>query len=295
MGINFLKEPKLERPIMIAAWPGIGNIGLIAADTIRTALEAEQFAEIDAWDFFYPSSVTIRNGELASLEFPTSRFYFKKTGDKDLIFFIGEQQPSPEKKGYELASLVLDLAARYGCERLYTCGAAVSPIHHTRKSRVWAVPNKKELLEEVKAYPNTILLGEVESRKGQGSVTGLNGLLLGLARARGLDGICLLGEIPVYISQFPTSYPGASRSVLEVLSSHLHITLDLSGLDKLAREVEATIESIYEQMPPEIKQRIDHLKSVEPSREEEKGPITEEEKKRIVRDLEEFFQKGGKD
>lgn len=294
MGISFLKEPGIEKPELVAAWPGIGNIGLIAVDTLRAMLEAEQFAEIEPWDFFYPLSVTIKNGELASLDFPASRFYHKRIGEKDLIFFIGEQQPAQEKKGYQLASSVLDVALRYGCQRVYTCGAAVSPIHHTMRPRVWAVPNNRGLLNEVKSYPNTILLGEIEGRNGQGSVTGLNGLLLGLAKARGLDGISLLGEIPVYISQFPTSYPRASKSIVEVLAQRLQIGLDLSNLDNLASQVDETIEKIYEQIPPEMRQRIDQLKSVGAPGEEEKGPITDEEKRRIVQNLDEFFKKGGK-
>lgn len=282
---------------MIAAWPGIGNIGLIAVDTLRAMLEAEQFAEIEPWDFFYPHSVTIKRGELSSLDFPASRFYFKRIAEKDLIFFIGEQQPVHEKKGYQMANFVLDVALRYGCRRVYTCGAAVSPIHHTMRPRVWAVPNRRALLQEVKSYPNVLLMGEIEGRNEQGSISGLNGLLLGLARARRLDGISLLGEIPVYISQFPTTYPRASKALLEVLSSHLKITLDLKSLDSLASQVDSTIESIYEQMPPEIRQRIDQLKKVSLSKEEEKekGPITEEDKKRIIQDLDEFFKKGGRD
>lgn len=295
MGINFFKEPAIEKSELIAAWPGIGNIGLIAVDTLRAMLESEQFAEIEPWDFFYPHSVTIKNGEMASLEFPASRFYMKRIGEKDLIFFTGEQQPASEKKGYQLANFVLDVALKYGCQRVYTCGAAVSPIHHTMRPRVWAVPNKIGLLKEVKSYPNTVLLGEIEGRNSQGSVSGLNGLLLGLAKARGLDGISLLGEIPVYISQFPTSYPRASKSIMEVLASHLQISLDLSNLDNLARDVDETIEKIYEQIPQEIKRRIDQLKSAGLSRAEEKGPITEEDKKKIVQELDEFFKKGGKD
>lgn len=294
MAVNYYGEPRLEKPELFAAWPGIGNIGLLAVDTLRGIVRAEQFAEIEAWDFLYPHSVTIKNGELISLDFPSCRFYSKRLGEKDLIFFIGEQQPTTEKKGYELANLVLDIALRFGCRRIYTCGAAVASVHHSMKPRVWAVPNRPDLLKEVKNYPNSILVSEIEGRDGQGNISGLNGLLLGLAKARGVDGISLLGEIPVYISQLPISYPKASKSILEVLAHHLQTTLDLSHIESLAQEVEESIEKFYEQIPPEIKQRIDQLKSPI-FYEKQRAPITEEEKKRIVQELEEFFKKGGKD
>jgi proteasome assembly chaperone (PAC2) family protein len=145
MGVIIYKEPKLENPVMVASWPGIGNIGIIAVDTLRNMLEAEELGEIEPWDFFYPKKVLIRNGELKDLEFPSSKFYFKRTGEKDLLFFIGEEQPADGgrtyaegKKAYQMANLVLDVAQRFGCQRVYTSGAAVAPIHHTTRPKVWA-------------------------------------------------------------------------------------------------------------------------------------------------------------
>jgi len=89
MGIRLYKEPKLEKPVLIASWPGIGNIGIIAVDTLRGIVRAEELGEIEAWDFFYPSKVLIRDGELKDLEFPSSKFYFKRTEGRDLLFFYG--------------------------------------------------------------------------------------------------------------------------------------------------------------------------------------------------------------
>ena len=64
MGIRLYQEPQLENPIFVASWPGIGNIGIIAVDTLREVLEAEEFGEIEPWDFFYPKRVLIRKGIL---------------------------------------------------------------------------------------------------------------------------------------------------------------------------------------------------------------------------------------
>lgn len=295
MGIRFHQKPELEKPDLIAAWPGIGNIGLTAIDTLRGIVNAELFAEIEPWDFFYPHAGIIRDGELKNLQFPACRFYFKKLGHKDLIFFVGEQQPSGGRKGYEMASLVLDVALLQGCERIYTAAAAVAPIHHTMKPRVWTVPNTEELVNEMRRYPNTILMSDIEGRGGEGNIIGLNGLLLGVARKRGLRGICLLGEIPVYISQFPTPYPAASKSILEVLSHILRIRIDVSTLERLAQEVGQRIEELYEMIPPEIREHIDRLKDVDYVREEKPGAITEEDKERIMQNIQEYFKKGGKE
>jgi proteasome assembly chaperone (PAC2) family protein len=292
--ITFYQEPRLEKPELVAAWPGIGNIGIIALSTLREALQAELFAEIEPWRFSYPHALSIKDGELESLRFPESKFYFKRTGTKDLLLFIGGEQPSEVMKGYEMTNLVLDVALNLGCQRVYTAAAAVAPIHHTLRPRVWAVPNRQELVAETRRYRNTILMGDIEGRGGQGTITGLNGLLLGLAKVRDLPGICLLGEIPVYISQFPVPYPKASKSILEVLTDNLGLTIDLSSLDDQAQEVERNIERFYHLIPEEIRERIEQLKHVSYIKEEKPGTITEEDKKRIMQEVEEFFKKRGK-
>jgi len=294
VGIIFLKEPQLESPELIAAWPGIGNVGLVAADTLRGMLQAEPFAEIEPWDFFYPHRVSVADGELEELEFPSSRFYFKRVGIRELIFFIGEEQPGEARKDDKMANLVIDVALRFGCRRVYTAAAAVALIHHSLKPRVWAVPNRDELIDEVKRYGNTMLMSEIEGRRGQGNITGLNGLLLGVAKKRGLDGICLLGEIPVYIAQFPTPYPKASKAVLEVLDSSLGLAVDLARLDEPIQEVEDGIEKLCQQFPPEVQRRIDQLKQVSYDEEEHSRLITDEDKKKIMQDIDSFFRKGDK-
>jgi len=38
MGVRLHKEPELANPVLIAGWPGIGNVGIIAVDTLREGL-----------------------------------------------------------------------------------------------------------------------------------------------------------------------------------------------------------------------------------------------------------------
>jgi len=298
MGIRLYKEPRLEKPDMIVGWPGIGNIGIIAVDTLRGQIQAEEFGEIEPWDFFYPRRVVIKAAQLEDLEFPSNKFYYKRLEQKDLIFFIGEEQPTggggtyaEGEKAYQMANLVLDVAAKFACQRVYTSGAAISLIHHTQKPRVWAVPNRKDLIEEVKRLENTILMSEIERRGSQGSITGLNGLLLGVAKKRGFEGICLMGEIPDYLSGAPFPYPKASKSVVEVITSILGTRIDLSALDNMAVQVESIIENIYQKFPQEIRERIEQRKFVIQRKPE---TITEEDEKWIKEHIDELFKKGGK-
>lgn len=297
MGIKYYFEPELKSPDLVIGWPGIGNVGIIAVDTLRRIVRAEQFAEIESQEFFYPKKLVIKNSVLTELSFPTNKFYYRKTNYKDLMFFIGEEQPSePDSiyakgsKAYKLANLVLDVAQKFGCQRIYTSGAAVSLIHHTSTSKVWFVPNKPTLIKEAEKYKNVLLMGGHSNRTGQGNISGLNGLLLGVAKKRGLDGICLMGEVPIYLQGFPIPYPKASKSVIEILTAKLGVKLDLSSLENLSDQVEIQIEQLYEKIPIEVREKLDQLKYTTYT-EETAETITEEDKNRIMADVDKFFQR----
>jgi len=295
--IKIHKKPELKDPYLIAAWPGIGNIGLMAVNYLKNRLEAEEFAEIKSWPYFFPKSITIKNGILHNMDFPSHKFYYKKA-EQDLILFLGEMQPKEEEEIYDIANHVLDVGIALGCKRVYTAGAAVAPIHHTLKPKVWAVPNNEKLINEVKGGENIILMSNMGERGGQGSISGLNGVLLGAAKRKGLDGICLLGEIPIYIAQFsipyPMLYPNASKSILEALTPRLKVEIDLSRLNSFIARTETEIENLYRSLPQQIQEELDKLKYetyVKPTALE---PITDEEKEKIIKEVEEFFKKGGK-
>ncbi|MDO9351687.1 MAG: PAC2 family protein [Deltaproteobacteria bacterium] len=294
MGIKLYREPELEKPIMFVSWPGIGNIGIIAANTLKGILKAEEFGEIESWDFFYPRKVSIRDGLLEDLEFPSNKFYYERLEKKDFIFFVGEEQPTEGggmyargEKAYQMANLVLEVSLKFDCQRIYTSGACISPIHHQMKPRVCAVVSSENLIREVKKYPNTILMSEIGGRgEGEGTITGLNGLLLGLAKKRGLETICLMGEIPDWLSGASFPYPKASKSVLEVFAEILGIRIDFSFLNKMEAQVEEIIESFYAKFPPEMKEEYDQRKFVAQTK---PGTITIQAQIYI----DERFKKGG--
>jgi proteasome assembly chaperone (PAC2) family protein len=279
---------------MIVGWPGIGNIGVITVDALKERVEAEDLGEIEPWDFFYPSKVRIKAGVLDDMEFPANRFYYKRLPERDILMFVGEEQPSNQGrvyaeggKAYEMANLVLDVAERFNCRRIYTSGAAVALTHHSLRPRVWAVGTSREVIAEARGFPNTILMSEVEGRGDLGNITGLNGLLIGVARRRGIEGICLMGEIPDYLSRVPFPYPKASQSVLEVLGSVLGVEIDPGALDQMAGQMEMVIANVFRQFPQDVRDKIEQRKQAMQQR---PGAITEEDEKWLKEHIDDFFQ-----
>jgi len=224
--VKIYARPKLNSPNLLAVWPGIGNVSVIAATYLKTRLEFKELAEIEASHFFDPIGVTVRDNVIEAPQFPQSRFYYwkNKRRESDLILFIGENQPTA--KGYELANCVIDVGLRFQAKRIYTCAAALSRIHHTERPRVWGVATRRHIAQELKRYDVV--------QRGNLQIAGLNGLLLGVAKERDVEGVCLLGEVPVYASQMQN--PMAALAVLKILTKMLAIEIDTTELTQLADE-----------------------------------------------------------
>ncbi len=227
-------RPKLRSPNLIAAWPGISDVSMLVANYLVKKLNFKELAVIKASYFFDPIGVAVRNNLVESPQFPQSTFYYWKNEDKenDIILFIGENQPAT--KGYELAHCVLDVGLKFQVKRIYTCAAAITRIHHTEQPRVWGVGTIPELMNELRAY-NLIQRGNLQ-------IAGLNGLLLGVAKERGIEGICLLGEVPMYATRIQN--PMAALSILKVLPKMLNIDIDTYELAQLASEAKEKMKQI---------------------------------------------------
>ncbi len=191
-----------------------------------------------------------------------------------------------------MANLVLDVAEKFGCGRVYTSGAAVSFTHHDFPPRVWTVTSSDKLTREIRSCGNTILMSEIEGKSEKGSITGLNGLLLGLAKKRGFEAVCLMGEIPDYLSGVPFPYPRASKAVLDIFGKLLGIEIDCSPLEEMSQQVDEIIRNIYEKLPLEIKDKIEQRKLGQSPVSES---ITEEDGAWLKEHLEELFKGGKKD
>ena len=229
-------RPRLKSPNMIAAWPGVGNVAAIVATYLKSKLEFKELGEIEAVHFFDPIGITVKDNIVESPQFPQSKFYYWKSKDKekgsDLIIFIGDAQPLA--KGYELAHCVLDVAVRFGVKRVYTCAAALTHIHPTELPRVWGVVTNQAIAPELK--------GHGLPERGNFQIAGLNGLLLGAAKERDIDGLCLLGEVPTYATRVPN--PMAALAIIGFLTKMLNIKIDTLELSQQADETKETMKQL---------------------------------------------------
>jgi proteasome assembly chaperone (PAC2) family protein len=244
--VRLYVRPRLKSPVMLASWPGIGNVSIIAATYLLHKLDFKDLGEIEPSAFFDAIGVVARDNIVEEPQFPQSQFYYWKNqaGRSDIILFIGEDQPLT--KGYELANCVLDVAERFKVGRVYTCAAALSRMHHTEQSRVWGVVTSPQMSPELEKYDLI--------QKGNLQISGLNGLLLGVAKERGIEGVCLLGEVPMYATRIQN--PVAAVAVLGALTRMLEIEIDITELADVARE---TADRMKQMADEAMEDYIDHF------------------------------------
>jgi uncharacterized protein len=228
---------KNNRPWLIAAWPGMGNVAIIAAGFLVQKLGMEPADELPPSGHFDVQEVEVRDGVIARPRMPRSVFYrWKNPAGRDLVVFLGEAQPA--SGSYAFAHELLQQAAKFNVERIVTFASMASQLHPSKDPRVFAVATDRSVLGELDGF-------KVEALE-QGQISGLNGLLLGAGAERELAGICLLGEIPFFAAGVPN--PKAARAVLDIFVRLANIPVDLAELEQHVETVDRALIELLEQM-----------------------------------------------
>ena len=227
MEILAVEELKLVKPWMVAVWPGMGHVAISAGYYLMSKLGMHALAEFSPRELFDMDHVEVKEGIIRPGQLPRSRLFLWKDpkGKRDIVVFIGEAQPPLGK--YAFCHKLIELARQMGVERIFTFAAMATEMHPEHASRVFAAVTKEESLTELKPHNLELLKG--------GQISGLNGVVLGVAAENGLCGICLLGEMPHIFAQLP--YPQAGLAVLQVFTKRAEIEVDLTELSPQAKEV----------------------------------------------------------
>lgn len=231
-------ENQLRDPWLLAVWPGMGGVAISAGYYLMAKLGMHLLVEFPADDFFEAEQIEVKDGLIQNKRLPRSRLFLWNDphGKHDLIVFIGEAQPP--SRGGAFCRKLLQRVREYGVTRVFTFAAMATQMRPKHESRVFGAAIDRETLARFKQLDVNIL--------ETGTISGLNGVLLGLAAVNGLPGGCLLGEIPHVFSQIP--FPKASLAVLEFFKTMAGIEVDLGELRDHAKTVEETLENFLIRM-----------------------------------------------
>jgi len=242
------KEVELKNPILIEGFPGLGMVGSIATKYLVKQLKAEKIATMYSPHFPYHVIVNEKGG----VRLLRGEFYVWRNEEtkNDLIFLMGDSQPQTIEGQFEVANAILDFAEEKKVKTIITIGGYRNEFEGSPKIvAISTTPKLYEQAKKAKASP---------SEAGT-PIVGTAGLLLGLAKFRKLDALCLLGETKGYLPD-----PKTAKSIIEVLGKLLEIAVDLKVLDK---EIEKS-NQILGRMEDIEKRRAKYIQNIKKVEEE---------------------------
>jgi len=242
--IKILKKVKTKNAILVEGLPGIGNVGRVAAGYLVSELKTKKIAELHS-PHFLPLVILHENAvaDLLKCEF----FYYK--GKRDIIFLTGDSQSISPEGHYEVSEKILEFAKSQNVKEVITLGGFAEG-RLVEEPRVVGAVNKKELIKKYSRFGI-----DFTQTHPVGTIIGASGLLIGLARLKNMDGLCLMGETP----GFPLiTDPKAADKVLQVLIKILNIKVDLTKLENAVKDMEEKIkktEEIYRKMMKQVERK----------------------------------------
>lgn len=274
------KTPSLNSPYLICGFPGTGLVGKLAVDYLIKELGAIHMADVFS-SYFSPQVVIQADGTTSIVK--NSLYYVKNNNNnsdnvnktsknkkeikdinkpevqlnqsinglpqsiessksttndplssKDLILLTGDSQPVVPGSEYVLSEQILDLITKFKISNIYSLASYVTGTF-VNDPKIYGTATNPEMVKSFRSFNISTL--------DNGNITGMNGLILGLGKLRGIEGICLLGETSGYVIDAK-----ASKNLLEILNKILGIKINMDEINKRSKDTEILIKNLEQQM-----------------------------------------------
>ena len=222
-------EIQPNNPVLIEGLPGLGLVGKIALRYLIKQLKAKKIAYLYSPHFPYFVLVN-KKGNVRLLR--GAFYYYQNPKGNDIILFTGDSQSQTIEGQYEIADRMLDFSEKHGVKTIATIGGY--RMEPQEKPKVFIAATDQDILQKA------LQAGATLSKSGS-PIVGTAGLILGLAKFKKIEALCLLGETRGYLPD-----PLAAKSVLEVLKSTFNFDLDLTGLDEEIKRAETTVTKLQQ-------------------------------------------------
>src|SRR5215468_4713598 len=235
--VEFHSEPPSNMPTMVVAFGGWVDAGEAATSALRylvRQLVATPLATIDPEAFvdFTTLRPVVRlsaKGE-RTIRWPRITFWTWQPpdGGAGLLLFRGVE---PQQRWRTYATLLLDVAARCGVQRLVSLGAVLEAVPHTRPSRVTGSSTDP-------AWQARFAACGIKTRRSRyEGPTGMATIVMDAAQRRGMASCNVRGQAPHYLGN--ATNPAVSRALLTTVAHLLDLELDVVPLETAVRAFRA--------------------------------------------------------
>jgi len=211
--IKVISQASLRSPILVAGFPGAGNVGVASAKLLAEFLDAKLLAEL-----YSPTLLdytTVDPDGICSL----LKYDFFVSAERDLLILIGDSQPPLEDilAYYELCGDILDFICKFNCNLIVTVDGFPLAYPQSPQRAIYVAGTSGDVASEC-----TFMGAEIYPGR---RIIGLSGLLLGLAKLRGIKGLCILSPVMDLVSDEEAS-SNAYRFLRRMLKLGLEKTID---------------------------------------------------------------------
>ncbi|HEX9530766.1 MAG TPA: PAC2 family protein [Acidimicrobiales bacterium] len=237
--VRWEERPSLRRPVLIAAfegWNDAGDAATSAARYLARTWEARTFARFDPEEFYDFTStrpqVRLVNGETRQIDWPDNEWQAAPVpgGSHDIVFLHGVE---PQLRWRTFCQSVVDIVKESSVEMVFTLGALLADVPHSRPVRVSGSATNRDLVDRL----------HLQRSRYEGP-TGIVGVLHeSLARA-GVPSASLWASVPHYVSQTPS--PKAALALVERTAQLLGARVEPLELQIAASAYERQVTEVVE-------------------------------------------------
>jgi len=266
--------PDLRDAVLVASFDGWVDAAEAASRAVgQVAGEATVVATFDPDAVFdYRSRrpvLDVQDGRLTELQWPELAIRHARVDRRDVLIFSGAE---PDLRWQELATDAVALMRRLNVVEWVSLGAVPGAVAHTRPVPVMATASEDGLLDEA-AGPEGLL--RVPS-------AALSVLEMAVTEA-GTPAVGFYAQVPPYAS---IGYAAASIALVQRLSRHLSITIDVESLLAEEREQHARYDAAVAD-DAMLRETVSRLESAAGDVESEQLPSGDD----LAREIERFLRR----
>jgi hypothetical protein len=225
--------PALDSPVVVAAFDGWVDAGSAATSVLDLLGEdGTVIARCDPDELFdYRSrrpTLEIRDGRLASLDWPEITLRSASFGGRDLLILTGAE---PDDRWKRFAADTVELLSRLDASGWVSLGAIPAAVAHTRPVPILGTASRSGLLRGgVSAGPTGVL---------RVPAAVLSMLEMAVADA-GIPAVGYFAQIPHYVTG---PYALASLELVKALEQHLDVSLPRGDLVEECRQLRLRLDA----------------------------------------------------
>lgn len=214
MKVEFFGSFKLDNITLVSSLPDMGRVGGLVTEHIAKKTGAKDAAKI------LLSDKPWINQKDGLIEIPFDEYKILVDEKNSLVVFTGENQPQEPNVVEDLVNFVVDTVQKWGKIKTIISTGGYLPMEKTDGTGVFGIATNQKILEMLKENEIRMLPNDVRS------ITWFNGLVLGAAKEREIDGIGLFGEI--FDAEAPQHK--AAMNIINKIEKILKIKIDTSEL-----------------------------------------------------------------